>query len=155
MGARCAAASQGSRSRAQGGDWLDFGSDMLAVHVLTEEGFIAGSNRAFNDMFGTDDGELIGKHQAALNNHSVAANLRLLQDIRHEVNTAGFWRGILTNRHAGGNEFTTRAHIYPMRYGNIRHLVCFQECDDDPAFFPHQPRLPRHQRSADAVRTSR
>jgi PAS domain S-box-containing protein len=126
MGVRCAGGTRGRKGKVRGEEWLDFESDVLTVHILTEDGFIAGTNRAFHDMFGTDETEVIGKHQAVLNNHSVAANLRLLQDIRREIDTTGSWRGVLTNRHAGGAEFTTRAHIYPMRYASVRRLVCFQ-----------------------------
>lgn len=127
MTARSAVEGRGTGSGAgRREDWLDLESD-LAVHVLTEDGIIAATNRAFDELFGAKRAQLLGKHQAALNNHSVAANLRLLRDIRHEVDTAGSWRGLLTNRHARGTEFTSRAHIYPMRCRGLRRLVCFQQ----------------------------
>ncbi len=126
MRARSARGSRRS-SDAHGEAWLDFGSDLLAVHVLTEDGIIAGTNRTFNKLFGVERLELLGKHQAALNNHSVAANLRLLHEIREQVNRHGSWRGLLTNRHPQGVEFTSRAHIYPLRYSGVRRLVCFQQ----------------------------
>jgi PAS domain S-box-containing protein len=109
--------------------WLDFESDSLAVHVLTEDGMIAATNRAFAAMFGGDRAMYIGRHHAVLNNHSVAANLRLLRDIRCEVERHGSWRGILTNRSARGLEFSARAHIYPMRTNGVRQFVCFQQAE--------------------------
>lgn len=115
--------------------WLDFESDSLAVHVLTEDGIIAATNRAFATMFGGDRAMYIGRHHAVLNNHSVAANLRLLRDIRCEVERTGSWRGILTNRSARGIEFTSRAHIYPMRTNGVRQFVCFQQAEP-PAPLP-------------------
>lgn len=144
-----AIATQASRSGAEahGENWLDFESDFLAVHVLTEDGIIAGTNRAFNEMFGAKQTEFIGKHQSALNNHSVAANLRLLRDIRHEINTTGSWRGFLVNRHPRGLEFTSRAHIYPMRYSGVRRLVCFQQPERAAVTPPRAPiaeRAPGH-----------
>lgn len=139
MSARGAQHSRCSGTEAHGEDWLDFESDFLAVHVLTEDGIIAGTNRAFNEMFGADPTAFIGKHQAALNNYSVAANLRLLHDIRHEINATGSWRGFLVNRHPRGVEFSSRAHIYPMRYSGVRRLVCFQQPEHGAAPPPRQP----------------
>lgn len=127
MSAREALHGRRSGTEARREDWLDFESDFLAVHVLTEDGIIAATNRAFNEMFGGSQAAFIGRHQAALNNHSVAANLRLLQDIKHEINTSGSWRGFLVNRNPRGGEFTSRAHIYPMRDSGVRRYVCFQQ----------------------------
>lgn len=123
--------------------WLNVEADRLAVHVLTEDGIIQSANSFFSELFGTDRLKLVGKHQAVLNNHSVAANLRLLRDIRREIDSAGSWRGYLTNRDSRGGEFTSRAHIYPMRYSGRRRLVCFQQ----PVSLqgPHAaPCAPRH-----------
>ena len=133
----CRVHADSSCSALQGrGGWLDFESDPIAVHVLTEDGIIAGTNRAFDRLFGSERSEFVGLHHAALNNHSVAANLRLMREIRVAIDRDGVWRGTLTNRDVRGMEFTARAHVYPMRVDGVRRLVCFQEAQRRTAIPP-------------------
>lgn len=97
------------------------------VHVLTEEGMIVQANAAFEELFGASRRQFVGRHQAVLNNASVAANLRLWEQIHSEACSRGYWRGMLRNRHSDGREFATLAYVCPMRAAGRRYLVCFEE----------------------------
>ncbi|HEY6000036.1 MAG TPA: PAS domain-containing protein [bacterium] len=99
----------------------------VAVHVMTEDGRIVMANKAFQRLFGAKRDEVIGKHVAVLNNDSVAANLRLLDRMRSEIGSAGYWRGTIVNRRFDGTLFSARADVRPFGAEGRRYLVCFQE----------------------------
>ncbi|HWR98190.1 MAG TPA: PAS domain-containing protein [Candidatus Methanoperedens sp.] len=107
--------------------WEAFDVAPFPVHILTEQGLILEANAAFEELFGAPRGQFVGRHQAVLNNASVAVNLRLWRQICSETANGGLWRGALRNRRCDGSEFTALAHVYPMRAAGRRYLVCFQE----------------------------
>jgi len=114
------------------GGWAAFETLPQAVHVMTEEGLIVAANKSFEEMFGAPRRRFVGRHQAILNAFSVAANLRMIEQIRSEITVCGAWRGTFRNQRADGSFVTTRALIHPMRLADRRYLVCFQE-DEGPA----------------------
>lgn len=99
----------------------------LAIHVLTDRGTITRTNPAFDAMFGSPRGRLVGRHQAALNSASVEANLKLLQEMRSAADSRGTWEGTLQNLRGNGSPFTTRARVHPVEFDGRRCLICFQE----------------------------
>ena len=107
--------------------WEAFEKSSSPVHILTEQGLILVANAAFEGLFGASRGQFVGRHQAVLNNASVAANLRLWDRICSDTASRGLWRGALRNRRCDGSEFIALAHVYPMRVAGRRYLVCFQE----------------------------
>lgn len=115
-----------------------FESDVVAIHVVSAEGLIVEANRAFELMFGASRRLYLGKHQAILGAAPIAAGLRLLAGIRHEVHPRGVWHGTMHNERFNGALFTTRARAYPMRVGGRGYLVFFQEEDRAaaPAYAP-------------------
>lgn len=108
-------------------DTRAFESDVLATHVVSEEGLIVEANRAFELMFGASRRLYLGKHQAVLGAVPIAAGLRLLAGIRREVHPRGAWHGTMHNERFNGALFTTHARAYPMRVGGRGYLVFFQE----------------------------
>jgi PAS domain-containing protein len=106
--------------------WKSLDCWPAAVHLLTDGGTIAATNPAFDRMMGTLHGQLVGRHQAALNNASIEANLEFLARVRADVAAHGIWQGTVENRRGDGAVFLTRARFYAMRLAGRQFLVCFQ-----------------------------
>jgi PAS domain S-box-containing protein len=119
----------------------------VAVHVMTDDGRIVEVNRAFQRLFGAKRDNVVGRHLAILNTSSVAANLRLLERMRSEIGSAGYWRGTFVNRRFDGTLFSTRADVRPLRADGRRYLVCFQE----QLFSEDERRVPCGMPALDAV----
>lgn len=102
-------------------------ADPIAIHLVSERGTITRTNPAFDAMFGSPRGRLVGRHQAALNSASIEANLKLLQEMRTAVASSGAWEGTLQNLRGNGSAFTTRARVHPVEFDGRRCLICFQE----------------------------
>lgn len=104
-----------------------FESAAVAIHVVSPEGLIVETNRAFELMFGASRRLYLGKHTAILGSKPVAAGLRLLNEIRAGIALRGVWRGTIETERFNGRPFFSRVHVYPMRVRDRGYLVFFQE----------------------------
>jgi PAS domain S-box-containing protein len=107
--------------------WRCFASAETPAHILTQEGRIVATNTAFDRMIGMPGAQIVGRHQAHVNNRSVAANLQLLREIGSRIAAQGCWTGVLENCRRDGTIFRTRAIVEPIDLGGRRLLVCLEQ----------------------------
>lgn len=97
------------------------------VNVSDENGIIFFTNPAFENMFGYERGELIGKHISILNAYSPEENTRIFGEIVEKLQTQGAWFGEFSNCRKDGVLFTTSARISTLEIGGNKYWVCVQE----------------------------
>ena len=81
------------------------------VNVVSTDGILRYTNRAFNDMFGYAEGELIGQHIAIVNAVTERSAQQTAQAIAAELAARGVWEGDLLNARKDGSTFWTSAKI--------------------------------------------
>ncbi|HRI68898.1 MAG TPA: PAS domain S-box protein [Polyangium sp.] len=97
------------------------------VNYVDNRGIIRFTNAAFNEMFGYEPGELIGKPAAILNDLEPAENIRLVAEILATLATDGIWIGEFKNRKKDGTSFITQAKIKKLPLQGEAHWVTVQE----------------------------
>jgi len=82
------------------------------VNLVDVGGNIIYTNPRFNEIFGYQDGELIGKHAVVLNATSDAKHAKeAAEEILHAVESEGYWTGEVHNIKKNGEEFWTWANV--------------------------------------------
>ncbi|MCZ6776684.1 MAG: PAS domain S-box protein [Ignavibacteria bacterium] len=97
------------------------------VNISDENAIIFFTNPAFDAMFGYERGELIGMHVSILNAGEPEENARVVEEVRGQLETVGFWRGEFKNIQKDGTLFTTQARISALEVSGRTCLVSVQE----------------------------
>jgi len=84
-----------------------------AICICDENGKIIYSNRSMNELFGYDNGELIGKYPSVLN--AGPEPELVTQKINETTERQGFWEGEISNKKKDGTGFTSYARISALR----------------------------------------
>ncbi|MEW5895649.1 MAG: PAS domain S-box protein [Candidatus Omnitrophota bacterium] len=97
------------------------------VSMTNMNGFIQYTNPAFEEMFGYEPGELIGKHIATLNSYSPKRNMEIIHEMMAELERSAHWEGDFTNRRKNGTEFTTRVRVASLTINKEKFFISVQE----------------------------
>lgn len=81
------------------------------VYLLLPDGTIVFSNPKFEEMFGYEQGELIGKHASILNNPSAEDPKETARIILDIVDEKGWWQGEIQNIKKDGTPFWCYASV--------------------------------------------
>ncbi len=81
------------------------------VVVTDEDGIILYCNNAFEEMFGYEHDELIGKHGSVLYAEAPDKNKKLIENIIIELEKSGSWIGEISNIRKDGESFITATHV--------------------------------------------
>lgn len=96
------------------------------VSVSDEHGIILLTNAAEDQMFGYDEGELIGKHVTIQNAYPPDENEKIVNSVINELKQKGFWNGEWHNRKKDGTDFYTHSYITEIYIEGKRYFVCVQ-----------------------------
>ncbi|MFH1783691.1 MAG: PAS domain-containing sensor histidine kinase [bacterium] len=96
------------------------------VSIHNADGKITYTNKAMDELYGYERGELIGKFASVLNAGDDPG--KTMKHIISSLAKRGFWEGEVLNRRKDGSEFTSYAVVTVVRdeKGNIEHLVSTQ-----------------------------
>ena len=97
------------------------------VNYIDNNGIIRFTNAAFDEMFGYERGELIGKPATILNDLEPDENIRLVTTILATLAADGIWIGEFKNRKKDGTSFITKAKIKNLPLQGEAHWVTVQE----------------------------
>ena len=80
-----------------------------AITITSEDGRMIYTNKAMDELFGYEEGELKGKHPSILNakSKSELVTAQIMNQIREE----GYWEGEIHNQKKDGTEFLSYARI--------------------------------------------
>lgn len=81
------------------------------INYVDDRTIIRYTNRAFDQMFGYEPGELIGQHSSILNDLPSEENARFVEAVMTELRTHGSWAGDMQNRKKDGTPIITHASI--------------------------------------------
>jgi len=81
------------------------------VNYVDEHKIIRYTNRAFEQIFGYEPGELIGQPATILNDLPPEENARFIESVMVMVEAQGHWRGEIRNRKKDGTPILTSAHV--------------------------------------------
>jgi len=100
-----------------------------AVTITDSDGMITYANPPVHDLFGYENGELIGQHVSVLNAGSPQDAMRRVFDMVAGIEREGFWRGEITNKRMDGTQFTSLASITALKRSNgeIENLILLQQ----------------------------
>jgi PAS domain S-box-containing protein len=100
---------------------------MLEGVVLTDEqANIVFCNRAMEQMFGYDSGELTGKHCTVLNAYPPEENKQFVARIVGELMERGSWTGEVANKRKDGTPFTCQAIVTKLELSGKTFFVSVQ-----------------------------
>lgn len=81
------------------------------VNVVSTDGIILYVNKAYSEMFGYDEGELIGQNIAVVNAETERSAQETVREIISVLDAQGKWEGDLQNCRKDGSTFWTNAKI--------------------------------------------
>ena len=81
------------------------------ISIVDQQGRIIYANKTFNDLFGYQEGELVGKPVEMLNAGTLDQQKQMAENILSDLNIKGAWNGQLLNVRKDGSEFWSEAHI--------------------------------------------
>jgi len=84
-----------------------------AINIASPDGGITYTNNAMDELFGYEEGELIGKPPSILNAGPVPESVT--KQIMDAIEKRGFWEGEIQNKKKEGTEFTTYAAISALK----------------------------------------
>jgi PAS domain S-box-containing protein len=90
--------------------------------VRPSDGMIIYANTMFNQMFGYNTGELIGKHISIINAPDDKSPCLKADEIMSQLSRTGFWKGQVHNIRKDGSTFWCRANVTPFQhsqYGEV------------------------------------
>jgi PAS domain S-box-containing protein len=97
------------------------------VHLIrARDGQIVYTNPQFDEMFGYEQGELIGQHATVLNDNQDELSGERTAKILKSLQQCGHWKGEIHNRRKDGSDFWAHCKISTYEhaeYGTVRLLV--------------------------------
>ncbi len=97
------------------------------VSLSDERGMIVYTNAAEDQMFGYEQGELIGQHVSIQNAYPPEENARIVDEVIAELKRSGSWRGEWRNRRKDGSHFVTTSRISAVELAGRSYWLCIQE----------------------------
>ncbi len=96
------------------------------VSLADEDGIIVFTNRAEDELFGYDPGELIGQHVSVQNAYDTQENEEIVSSVIRTLQQSGKWSGEWRNRRKDGTEFISAANITGVSVDGRLHFLCVQ-----------------------------
>ena len=97
------------------------------VNMVNSEGIITFTNLRFDEMFGYEKGELIGKHVSDLNNLEPEENDRLVGEIIEQMEREGYYSGEFESVKKDGTSFYSYASVSVLELPNETLWISVQE----------------------------
>ncbi|WMJ74985.1 PAS domain S-box protein [Cytophagaceae bacterium ABcell3] len=97
------------------------------VSLVDLDGYILYTNKAEDEMFGYEEGELIGKHVTIQNNLPQEENSSKVNSIIEYLKNNDVWKGEWENLKKDGTPFTTYCNISTLQLGERKLFVCVQQ----------------------------
>ena len=92
--------------------------------MRASDGVLLYTNQKFNEMFGYDDGELLGKNVSVLNaNEDELSSELMIKNIVECLNKKGEWRGEVQNKKKDNSLFWTQASV--VRFKHFKFGDCY------------------------------
>ncbi len=97
-----------------------------AINIASSDAIIIFANNAMDELFGYDEGELIGKHESILNAESTPE--ALVEEIMNALEKKGSWEGEINNKRKDGSEFISYATVNALKDedGKIINIISTQ-----------------------------
>lgn len=96
------------------------------VNVSDEKGTILFTNKAFDTMFGYNQGELIGKKVSILNNLSKEDNARFVSEVIKQLKAKGSWSGEVNNIRKDRTQFISYSNISALEISGKKYWISVQ-----------------------------
>ena len=97
------------------------------VNLTDENGFLFYTNPAYDEMFGYDRGEMVGKHVSILSPSSDEENALMVLQVVERLSKQGVWFGEIENKRKDGTPFTTYARVSSLTMFGRRYWVTVRE----------------------------
>jgi len=97
------------------------------VNMFDENGNIVYTNSRFYELFGYEEGELIGKNISILNNYRLKENKRFMANFLKQLKAKEKWSGEVSNKKKDGTHFTTYVRVSHLELGGKKYFISVQD----------------------------